>query len=104
MLLQRTTPVRLVEVGHQRKPAWGNVKPSGVTGSLCIKPLPVPPVEKLLSIHRPTLKIINDKPIELFVVEAVVDFAPLGRVLESEVELFEGAKISAIQAGLVKRT
>ena len=52
-------------------------------------PLLVPPVEEFLNARRSSPEVVNDKPVEVFVIEAVVHLAPQVRILQSKVELWK---------------
>jgi hypothetical protein len=66
---------------HWGRSVWGNVS---VGYARVARHLLVPPVEKFLDIHRYALKVINGKPVEVFVIEAIMGFAPLEAFLRAE--------------------
>ena len=47
----------------------------------------VPPVKEFLDICESSPKVVDDKSVEVFVIEVVVHRAPLGSVLQSKLKL-----------------
>ena len=73
---------------------WGDIS-SGSSG--VVRDLLVPPVKELLGICRSTLEVIDDKPVEGFVVESVIDLAPLRSALERKMKLHANIRTGSVR-------
>ena len=56
---------------------------SGRAGEYLLVPL----VKEFLDTHRSSPKVVDNKPVEVFVIEAITHLAPPGGVLQSKAEL-----------------